>query len=47
MKIIVLIQNSCRWAFYALMLSCFQIKMSGKFFDGDTDFGGGGVSVGG
>ena len=36
-KIIVLIQNSCRWAFYAFMPSCFQIKMSGKFFVGDTE----------
>ena len=37
MKIIVLIQNSSRWAFYVFMLSCFQIKMSGKFFAGDTE----------
>ena len=36
MTIIVLIQDSCRWAFYAFMLNCFQIKMLGKLFAENT-----------
>ena len=33
----IIIENSCRWAFYAFMLSCFQIRMSGKFIAGDNE----------
>ena len=36
-KIILLIQDSRRWAWYAVMLSYAQIKMSGKFFAGDNE----------